>query len=154
MIQPLRAVHRRTFLALTAVLPAILIAGLGARHPNLRAVVKAEELSSMAHLPAAPHLQWQKHAIRSEFYTSVQEPDKVSLLLQLPSELNEPDLLLYWADRQAQGNQLPAQARLLGSFTSGRTFSLPQDARQSGLLMLYSLAHREVVDTAAVEKLP
>ena len=35
MIQPLRAVHRRAFVALAVVLPAILLIGLGARRPRL-----------------------------------------------------------------------------------------------------------------------
>ena len=34
MIQPLRAVHRRAFVTLTLVLPAILLIGLGARHSH------------------------------------------------------------------------------------------------------------------------
>ena len=35
MIQPLRAVHRRAFVALALVLPTILLIGLGARRPRL-----------------------------------------------------------------------------------------------------------------------
>ena len=35
MIQPLRAVHRRTFVALALLLPTILLMGLGARRPRL-----------------------------------------------------------------------------------------------------------------------
>ena len=35
MIQPLRVVHRRAFVALALVLPAILLIGLGARRPGL-----------------------------------------------------------------------------------------------------------------------
>ena len=35
MIQPLRVVHRRAFVALALVLPAILLIGLGARRPRL-----------------------------------------------------------------------------------------------------------------------
>ncbi len=34
MIQPLRVVHRRAFVALSLVLPAILLIGLGARRPH------------------------------------------------------------------------------------------------------------------------
>lgn len=34
MIQPLRTVHRRTFVALAFVLLAILLIGLGARRPH------------------------------------------------------------------------------------------------------------------------
>ena len=34
MIQPLRAVHRRAFVALALILPAILLAGIEARHPG------------------------------------------------------------------------------------------------------------------------
>ena len=154
MIQPLRTVHRRAFVALAVVLPIILAAGLGARRPRLHPGARAAEISASAHLRETANMLWRKHAIRTTFYGDSNSPPQIYVVLKPTQELGEPDLLLYWTDNQVQGETLPAQARLLGTFAPGMAFALPQNTVQTGHLVLYSLAHQVVVDTASVEKLP
>jgi hypothetical protein len=154
MIQPLRTLHRRTFTTFAVVLPAILIVGLRARHPQTRAGVVPNALSSTSELLSSVGTQWQKHAIGSRFYRDLQHPDMLYVIFDLPPEMNEPDLLLYWSEGLAQGNDLPPQAELLGSLTTQKAFLLPRNLKPPGYLVLYSLAHHHTVDTAALERLP
>jgi hypothetical protein len=46
MIQPLRNVHRRVFMALAVILPTVVLAGFAARHPALRSGAHAAQVPS------------------------------------------------------------------------------------------------------------
>jgi len=96
---------------------------------------------------------WQKHPIQSKFYSTPDRPD-IYVVLQPAQELNEPDLLLYWAADAPQGNALPGTAQLVGAFTAGKASLLPLNEKRAGHLALFSPAHQTVVDYARVEKLP
>lgn len=154
MIQPLRAVHRRTFVALALVLPAILLIGLGARRPRLVPGATAGDAPDAGSLVKESRNSWQKHAIRSTFFIRPARPLEAYVILQPAQELNQPDLLLYWAASLPQGNVLPGNAQLVGVFTSGKAFLLPLTEKGGGHLVLFSPARQTVFDTAAVEKLP
>jgi hypothetical protein len=69
-------------------------------------------------------------------------------------ELNEPDLLLYWAAIAPEGNSLPKEARLVGAFNTAKVFPIPLNEKRAGYLVLFSPAHQTVFDTARVEMLP
>jgi hypothetical protein len=154
MIQPLRAVHRRAFVALALVLPAILLMGLGARHPRQGPGANATDVQGPGNIVSESSNLWQKHSIRSQFYSKPDRPlDKYVVLLPA-QELNEPDLLLYWAANAPEGNVLPGDAQLLGAFSKGTAFLLPLNEKGAAYLVLFSPAHQTVFDTAAVEKLP
>ena len=154
MIQPLRTVHRRAFVALAVVLPIILAVGFGARRPRLYPSARAAEISASAHLQKTSASLWRKYPTETAFYGDSNSPSQIYVVLTAAPELGEPDLLLYWTNHEVQGETLPAEARLLGPFVSGRAFALPHNTGQTSLLVLYSLAHQVVVDTASVEKLP
>jgi hypothetical protein len=154
MIQPLRTVHRCVFVTLALVLPAILVAGLSARHRVSPAVALAKQIPASAQVLRNSSSLWRTHVIQTEFYADASSPENLYVILQPAAELGEPDMLLYWAASQPSGDSLPAEAKLLGAFNGGKTFALPRNAAQGGYLVLYSLAHQSVVDTAAVEKLP
>jgi len=153
MIQPLRTIHRRAFVALAFALPAVLVAGLGARHSLPHASMQAVQLPASARLVKGSGSLWRQHAIRSEFYAAPDQPQQIYVVLQPEHDLNEPDLLVYWTIDAPQENSLPARAQLLGAFAPGKAFALPGGVLQ-GTLVLFSLAHQMVFDTSAVEKLP
>jgi hypothetical protein len=158
MIQPLRIAHRRVFVALALVLPAIILVGLGARPPRQRLIVPAAQLSNSLLLRKSDTL-WQKHALRSEFYRYSKTPDDIFVVLNPVAlhptpEAIEPDLLLYWSVDQPQGDSVPGRARLLGPFIAGRVVNLPMSIGGTGYLVLFSLPHHTVFDTAKVETLP
>jgi hypothetical protein len=154
MIQPLRAVHRRAFVALALVLPAILLVGLGARRPRLDPGANATHVPGTSNVVKESSNLWQKHSIQSRFYSKPDRPQAIHVVLQPAQDLNEPDLLLYWATDAPQGNVLPGDAQLVGAFSAGKAFLLPLNDKGAGHLVLFSPAHQTVFDTAAVEKLP
>jgi len=153
MIQPLRTAHRRVFVGLALVLPALLVVGLGARPPVMRPLMSARTATTLENPIHASPVMWQRHGIESAFYRSGTGSGQVSVVLTPKDEMAEPDLLVYWASGEAQGNSLPPGAELLGAYASGRSFLLPRTAG-AGRIILYSLAHQEIVDSAVVESLP
>ena len=154
MIQPLRVVHRRAFVALALVLPAILLIGLGARCPHLDPSAHATDVLDTGSMVRELSNLWQKHSIQSRFYSKPDRPLDTYVVLLPAQELNEPDLLLYWATNAPQENVLPGEAQLLGTFRMGKAFLLPLNQTDAGHLVLFSPAHQAVFDTARVENLP
>jgi hypothetical protein len=154
MIQPLRAAHRRTFVALAFALPVILVVGLGSRHPRPGPRVLPVQVPASAHLVGDSDRLWQRHAIRTQLYADSADPQNIYVVLQPVQELNEPDLLFYWASSAPQGNALAAGAQLVGAYTAGKVFLLPLHEKRTGHLVLFSPAHQAVFDTAKVENLP
>ena len=154
MIQPLRAVHRRAFVALALVLPAILVIGLAARRPRLDPSAHATDVPTSANIVRESGTLWQKHSIQSRFYSEPDRPLDTYVVLLPAERLNEPDLLVYWATNAPQGNILPGEAQLVGVFTTGKAFLLPLKEKRAGYLVLFSPAHQAVFDTARVETLP
>ena len=151
MIQPLRDVHRRAFLALAAILPAILVAGLMARHRDMPTRSGGSELSNRPVASRLP-LHWQKHSIDTYSYVSPGHREVTEVVLTPQQPIDDPDLLLYWSVSSAVTADI-LQAQSLGPLVPGKHYSLPPGERR-GELVLYSLAHGEVVDRARIEALP
>ncbi len=154
MIQPLRTVHRRAFVVLALVLPAILLIGLGARPPRLSPSVHTTDVQGIENMLRESSTLWQKHSMQSRFYRKPDRPLDTYVILSPAQELNEPDLLLYWATNSPQGNVLPGDAQLVSAFATGKAFLLPLNEKRAGYLVLFSPAHQAVFDTARVETLP
>jgi len=154
MISPLREFHRRAFVGLALVVPAILLIGIGARRRPPASGFSASGLPAIWYVVKQSGNLWQKHTILSTFYSTPARPQDIQVVLAPSHELNEPDLLLYWADDAPPGNALPAEAQLVGAFAAGKAFLLPLNEKRTGRLVLFSSAHQEVFDTANVESLP
>src|SRR5689334_7809592 len=92
MNQPLRSVHRRTFVALALVLPAILWIGLGARRSRSGPATAATRIPGSANVVREWSASWQKHSIRSTFYRKTDRPPELYVVLQPAQEFNEPEL--------------------------------------------------------------
>ena len=153
MIQPLRTAHRFAFVALACVLPAVIVAGLAARSPRLASGSPPGQLPASAQLIRKSETLWPRHAIRTEFYSDSDRPGEIDVVLTAAEELSEPDLLLYWSVDPPSGDSLPAGARLVGPLVARKFFVLPLSVSGSGYLVLFSLPHQTVFDTAKVEKL-
>jgi hypothetical protein len=154
MIQPLRTLHRRTFLALAFILPAILFVGLRARPPHLRPAFRVSDPPAGAYIVRESSGLWRNQAMQSKFYSMPDRPQDIYVALQPTQELNEPDLLLYWTTSAPRDSALPGDAQLVGAYTAGKALLLPLNDKRSGYLVLFSLAHQMVFDTGTVEKLP
>ena len=150
MIQPLRTVHRHAFIALAALLPIILAAALIARHqfPNVRPAIFSIPEDAIRLKKASA--TWSKSSFDTEFYSEPKNPNEVLAALKTRRNLDSPDLLLYWSQSDANSPDMNA-ARLLGAVVAGKSYRLP--ATDGGTLVLYSLAHREIVDSARIEGL-
>lgn len=151
MIQPLRNAHRRAFLALALTLATILVVGLTARHRNTLVSVDRVDAPRRTGTPKVP-LQWQKHSIDTYIYVNPSHEGVTEVVLNPQRPIDDPDLLLYWAAADAVAADV-SQARLLGPFVPGKHYSLPA-GESRGELVLYSFAHREVIDSAKIESLP
>jgi len=120
MIQPLRTLHRRTFVALAFVLPMVIVTGLASRHPRLPSGSAPVQLPGSAHLVRESGTLWPKHAMRTEFYGDSSHPGEIDIVLIPAKELNEPDLLLYWsAGRPPIARYLTCQCAANRSFHGG-----------------------------------
>ncbi len=151
MIQPLRVAHRRAFVGLAVMLPAILLIGLGARSSWSGASALIADVPATANIVRESGNLWRNHTIQSTFYSRSDRPQEIDVVLQSAQDLNAPDLLLYWAANASQGNALPGGAKLLGPFKTGKAFLIPLDEKRTGYLVLFSSAHQSVFDTARVE---
>ena len=154
MIQPLRTVHRRVFVTLALILPAILLAGIEARYPGTSLTGRTPQLPANAYLVRESNRLWTQHSIATRLYGRSDGPKDIYVVLQPMQALNEPDLLLYWSTNTLQGNSLPSESLLVAPYAADEAFALPLDEERAGNLILFSLAHQTVFDSARVEKLP
>ena len=154
MIQPLRTLHRRAFVALALILPAVHLVGIEARHPGTRLKTRAPELTSTAYLVRESTGLWKQHLIATKFYAKSDNSKDIYVVLRPIQASNGPDLLLYWSTNSLQGNSLPRESLLVAPYTADEVFTLPLDKGRAGNLILFSLAHQTVFDFARVEKLP
>jgi len=151
MIQPLRTLHRRAFIILAGVLPLILSAGLIERHRVPAA--KSRPLTTDPRITGLHQttVVSAKNTFEAKLASAPVDSGLVHFALVPLRELHEPDLLLYWTSPAAQPGDLTS-AHLLGAFTPEKSYLLPAGTGQ-GSLVLFSLAHGEIVDTARIEGL-
>jgi hypothetical protein len=155
MIQPLRSAHRVVFLLAALVLPALLVAGLRARRPSpLMAAVPLP-----AATPAGPSLTWKTRG--GTAIISLVQPGAggggLEIELSPATAFRGPDLLLYWTARGLPVDDLAPADVLLGEVSGQpvRRFQLPPAVGPGqGSLLLFSLAHHEVIGTTALPSLP
>lgn len=136
-------------MALALVLPTVLVVGLLARRPLPRTGSKSANAEVQQPIRQSDRL-WTKHAIHSVFLRDTSDPTAVQVRLEPLDDLSAPDLLVYWSAELSDANQLPSQAVLLGTFQNGKSLQF-QKINSKGFLILYSLAHQSVVDTASLE---
>src|SRR5262249_21292532 len=143
--------HRRASMALAIVLPTVLVVGLMARRPLPRTSSKTDNAEVPQPVRQSDRL-WTKHAIHSVFLRNTSDPAMIQLRLEPPEDLSAPDLLVYWSPELSDVNQLPSQAVLLGTLENSKSSQF-RKVSPKGFLILYSLAHQSVVDTASLEGL-
>ena len=153
MIQPLRIAHGRIFLVLAPILTMLIVAGLSARRDRIASWRVTIPSPTPPASTNSASVVWQNGILTTQVYLQSAQANSVTLRLKPSRELSDPDLLLYWAEQDIPKSADLSHARLLGSFAEGKAFSVPR-GQQAGFLVLYSLAHQAIVDTAKVEGLP
>jgi len=138
MIQPLRQVHARMFLALGIVLPVLFIAGVRSRRiPAVKAHTK---------MRTSPANAEQEHTVLNDGTRLAarvfRDASGTAVEISSSSDLLAPDVLVY-ASASESKHDVPPDAVLLGSFISGNTYRLP--SANSRFVLLYSLARKELL---------
>jgi hypothetical protein len=147
VILELRVAHRRIFVILAALLPTVYIAGLCARQPD--PTFKSEDTRhvSIDFRPEIPEW-WDRYGIAVRTKETARDVRLLEVRLTRPIDL--PDPLLYWSREAPRGAELPATAILLGTLPAHGTVESELPERETGYLILYSLARGEL---AAVSRL-
>ncbi len=145
------------FTALAVATPLLFGAGLALR-PDERARTEPSADLVQAYGQARPPGQpIGEHRLLGDsqgflLEVRVDESSRVHLTLRPDTPLPSPEVLVYWASKSA--SELPDDARLLGRLNgvAPRSFIVPEANRgESGHLILYSLAHDEVVETLQLQ---
>ena len=153
MIRPLRQQHRGTFIALGIVLPIAFVVGIAARKP----------VPMVAELPAAlvaaskkfAVVEWEradlfaKSPVQVRLWREQKDSGQFAVEFSAAKDFVQPDLIVYWvAGNFSVTDTLPAKAILLGSFSAAALPLADEIAKSDGALILYSLAHGEIVDVS------
>jgi hypothetical protein len=141
-------------MAAALVLPAVVFAGLSARHPHPKQEDRSIEIPALLRLAVKTSDGWKNHAINTSVYVDGSTPHGLTVLLHPRIPLNEPDVLVYWSRVLPAGASLPESAKLIGRLLPERLSALPRDADQGSYLLLYSLGQGVVTDSFQLEKLP
>ena len=155
MNKSLRKTHRYILTILAVVLPVFFVISLLGRRPMpvmepmpLRPVDQSMPVT----LADRSHL-WSEWNVVTRIVADQLPPTRLAVELIPHEYLKTPDPLLYWHPGSRQAGQLPGDAYLLGSISgmAVQRFVLPEAAFGApGQLIIYSLAHQQVVDRATM----
>ena len=142
MIQPLRRVHARAFVALGIFLPILFIAGVKSRR------ISASVPIAQAQTHATSALSERTITVDGARVTAkvFREGKGTSMEISSSPELLAPDVLVYASTTEPK-NDVSTDAVLLGSFVSGKAYRLP--SANSRFVLLYSLPRKELLATFA-----
>ncbi len=157
MISPLRKRHRLTFLLMSVVLPIVTILGI----INRKAPTLKNDLTNVSSQNLTEKFSdevWSEDALWSDLksistrlLSGKNNPNILAVELSIRENLTKPDVLVYWSiDKFSPGSGPTDNSFFIGQFNSTRAtlYPLPSEALKSdGYLLLYSLAHREIVAT-------
>ena len=152
MIRPLRECHRVMVFALTITLPAAFAVGIASRSEVPTSKPGAPGLHAEAHNQIeiwSRNDLWEKKTIQTRLLSISPGSRELAVALLALDQIVRPDLLVYWVPGEPKTlNSLPDDSFLLGSFeqSAPTPLTLPElAAKQTGVLVLYSLADQELV---------
>ena len=159
MIRSRRLVHRYLFTILAPVLGVTLAAGLLLR-PDVPPVLPldpaiANEAGFVPSLDSRPvRIETEGYVFEALVETEI--GDGLVVAIRPTTVILRPDLLVYWVG-DAAATELPSEGAVLAGSLSGtsyRRLSLPAMASQEpGTILVYSLAHGEVITRFPVSAL-
>lgn len=156
MIRPLRQRHRKTIPVLAFGVFVIFIAGIASRQtiPTMQQIPPLIEPSTvnLNQLLLQKFDLWPNYTIITRIYTdNIATPTRMAVQLEPLKDLSKPDVLIYWHPAESPiEHGLPGGAYFVGSLSSHQSpkMLLPERALQTdGRLILYSLAHQEVISS-------
>lgn len=154
MNRRLRQRHQGLVLGLALLLPVGLALALSSRRavPKSLGTQAALGPSAPAELPLVSSELWGEYAVFTRLWRKT-ETRQAIVELTAAEDLALPDVLLYWSASPKQTGRLTGDEFLLGSFFGERTQRYGLPAGEPGGLVLYSLAHNEVVAVANLSEL-
>jgi len=154
MINSLRQRHRRMVFGLGVFLPLAFALGIAARKP----VPGMNALPGRLAAASQPFTvtEWEsadlfvKAPILVRLLRERANAGRFAVAFSAAKDFVKPDLMVYWvAGNPNLADTLPDNAQLLGAFDSFTALALPVEAaRQTGALVLYSLADNEIVEAS------
>jgi len=157
VIRPHRRRHFWIFTILAVILPLVLVAAIGVRGqaPIANRVPQVLDEPSLRRWTTVSGAEAQVNPrIHLRLLASDPVRSRLGIELTLTQALREPDVAVYWtASTGAAPDQLPRDAVLLGTIgkTGPRRLPLPPRATEIlGSLILYSVAHRAVLDVMTI----
>ncbi len=158
MITRLRTRHRRMFLGIAVIVPAVFVFGLLSRPDPILPSRLPGGLSNDG--PAIPDVRtdyqvgvWNIPGIRLERWTT--EPDRWNIRVVPDQPFPAPEALLYWVAEESGPGDVPSDsAHLLGSFggLGPKSYRLPDRSHGRGWLILYSLGQAREIARASLEE--
>lgn len=148
----LRRRHRQATLALALAVPPAFALALAARPVPPDATLP--EALAVEPAVGAPLFDRDDRFAALPIRARVFEGEAGARVLELAPRVDpqRPDVLVYWSDAGAPADRVPGSARLLGRLAGRevRRFALPPGAG-AGRVLLWSLGHGALVDSAPVE---
>src|SRR5689334_17415882 len=138
MIQPLQRVHARAFLALGIFLPILFVAGVRSRR-TFNALPAAQKQAHTSSALSERTIMSDGTRLTAKVF---REGASAAVEITASPELLAPDVLVYASTSESKSD-VPAEAVLLGTFVSGKTYRLPSG--NSRFVLLYSLAGKELL---------
>ena len=149
MIRPLRRAHLRIVIALSVLLPAVIVAALLVRPVPVKMTPLPEEGRV---LPLTMFKRWDEAGVYVRFERARKESERAVMAVVPITEFYEPDVLIYW-NPPANVASMPGEGSILiGSLKSRQTrwFNLPSSIPESGgSLAVYSLTRERVIRSGA-----
>ncbi len=150
VIQPLRSLHRNTFLVLAVSLPLLVISGLLARH-SWPTSESNEQASLPGNFVSEQTVDVDGRKVAVDVYSDAANPGAFRFVTTEP--LAAPDVLVYWSE-VGSSSSLPGDALLVGPFGTHTRYRPPVHNPTHGYLILYSVARQQLLAAFSVEARP
>lgn len=147
MIQPLRQLHGRVFVALGITLPALFVSGIASRQSLPKP--PAPRIVTSEFTPVAEQtVQVSGSPLR---LLTFRDSEGIALQISSPSALNAPDVLVYAATTESK-DTVTDDTTFLGAYAPDKLYRLP--AQGARCVVLYSLGHQQVLASFPLEGRP
>ena len=148
MIQPLRTIHRRAFLVFGLLLPVLFVSGVLSRHKWPMAQASAQ-IAPYGTFLTEQTVVLDGRKVAVDLYADTSDPGSIRFVLQ--GSLVAPDVLVYWSEASSP-SALPADARLLGSFSPTAHYRPLAQGRSGAYLILYSAALQQTLGSFSLAR--
>lgn len=150
MIQPLRTVHRATFIVLALALPILLAAAIASRKPPRVAELAQKQKAATETVGEFRFLFNGERVSLSLNHFTAKPGGRYTLRSEL-AQTSLPETLLFWTSSGAK-DAIPFDAALIGPIVIDRPFTMAENYASSGSLLLYDAPHKRILAQVSLEQ--